>query len=77
VLKRVLFPESRAFIEINVLIVVTLAIRASQLASIECSETSILEHFDAMFLVVAAEWLSSFRSCRFMERAENTLVSQN
>jgi hypothetical protein len=27
VLKRVLFPESRAFIEINVLIVVTLAIR--------------------------------------------------
>jgi hypothetical protein len=33
-----------------------------------------LEHFDAMFLVVATEWLSSFKSCGFMERGENTLA---
>ena len=33
-----------------------------------------LEHSDAMFLVVATEWLSSFRSCGFMERGENTLA---
>src|ERR1700730_5891207 len=33
-----------------------------------------LEHFDATFLVVATEWLSSFKSCGFMERGENTLA---
>ena len=33
-----------------------------------------LEHFDSMFLVVATEWLSSFRSYGFMERGENTLA---
>jgi hypothetical protein len=32
-----------------------------------------LEHFDAMFLVVATQWLSSFRSYGFMERAENII----
>jgi hypothetical protein len=33
-----------------------------------------LEHFDSMFLDVATEWLSSFRSYGFMERGENTLA---
>ena len=34
-----------------------------------------LEHFDAMFLVVATQWLTSFRSCGFMERGENILAA--
>jgi len=34
-----------------------------------------LEYFGAMFLVVATEWLSSFKSCGFMERGENILAA--